>query len=433
VSEQGFYDTAPKRTILVADDEKHIAEAIAITLDQEGLETTVTHDGDQALAMAYVLQPDLILLDVMMPGRSGVEVCATLKSDPSTASIPVVLITAKTQPQDRIAGFAAGADEYLTKPFSPTELIALVSRLLAGGPIEPRPRDLLQPVKPVDPPNLATMAADQLVVYARELRELVEREQSQRKALEQAHQRLGELDRLKAAFLSVVTHELLTPFGGIGLPLQVLQRNSEDLAPGQHDALEELATEIAGLHQMVRGVVKFAELMNKRREPQPGYYALDLVIPAAVQPVAVLAQSRQVDFRCMIPYGIPKVHADPELLGEAVFQMAHNAVKFNVPGGQAEVRGFQSGEWVVIEVSDTGVGLTPERLALLGQPFEQSADALRRGREGLGIGWAFVCYVAEVHAGQTHVESRGPGQGSTFALALPRASAEPTPLAGAGP
>jgi signal transduction histidine kinase len=166
-------------------------------------------------------------------------------------------------------------------------------------------------------------------------------------------------------------------------------------------------------------VIKFAELMNKRRELQPGYYILQQVIPNAVQPVAILAQGRQVDFRCWIPSDLPKVRTDPELLSEAVYQMAHNAVKFNLSGGRARVSAFPSNGWVVIEVSDTGVGLTPERLAILGQPFEQSADALRRGREGLGIGWAFVGYVAELHGGRTHVESPGPGQGSTFSLALP--------------
>ncbi|HEC34690.1 MAG TPA: HAMP domain-containing histidine kinase, partial [Chloroflexi bacterium] len=127
----------------------------------------------------------------------------------------------------------------------------------------------------------------------------------------------------------------------------------------------------------------------------------------------------EVDFRVFVPADLPQVYADPELLAEAVFQMAHNAVKFNLPGGRAQVQAFVSGEWVVIEVTDTGVGLTPERLAVLGQPFEQSADALRRGREGLGIGWTFVCYVAEVHSGWTRVESPGPGKGSIFSLGLP--------------
>ena len=416
MSGQELQGHVPKRTILVADDEELIAEALGATLDQEGLETIVTYDGNQALKMARQLQPDLILLDVMMPGMSGVEVCATLKQDPATAPIPVVLITAMGEKQDRKAGFAAGAAEYLIKPFSPTELIALVNRLLAGQPVQPRQRE----------PDVATMAADQMVIYARELRDLVEKEQSQRKELEAAHERLGELDRLKAAFLGAVTHELLTPFSTIGLPLQVLQRQGEVLTEDQRNAMDDLATEIAGLHQLVKGVVKFAELVSKRREPQFGYYELDQVIPPAVQPVALLAQARLTDFRCIAPSGLPQVHTDPELLGEALFQMAHNAVKFNVPGGWAQVRVYTSDGWVVIRVSDTGIGLTPERLTLLGQPFEQSADALRRGREGLGVGWAFVGYVAEVHGGWTQVESPGPGQGqgSTFSLALPVAEEE---------
>jgi signal transduction histidine kinase len=260
-----------------------------------------------------------------------------------------------------------------------------------------------------------------LVVYARELRELFEQERTERQALEKARQRLAELDRLKAAFLSTVTHELLTPFASIGLALQVLQQVSNDFRPDQSAALDNLMTEIAGLHRLVNGLVKFAELVNKRREPQLGYYSLDHLIPAAVQPVAELARSREVDFRVFVPSSLPKIHGDAELLSEAVFQMAHNAVKFNQTGGRAQVRAFESEQRVVIEVSDTGLGLTSQRQEVLGQPFEQSADALRRGREGLGIGWTLVRYVAEVHHGWTGVQSPGPGQGSAFSLALPAA------------
>jgi len=106
--------------------------------------------------------------------------------------------------------------------------------------------------------------------------------------------------------------------------------------------------------------------------------------------------------------------------------MAHNAVKFNKPGGRASIRAFSSNDHVVIEVTDTGVGLSKDRLEMLGHPFEQSADALRRGQEGLGIGWAFVCYVAEVHDGRTDVQSDGAGCGSTFTLALPATPATGT-------
>ncbi|MFQ6101850.1 MAG: response regulator [Anaerolineae bacterium] len=410
-------EDGPKRTVLIVDDEAPLAQALAETLDIEGLQTVVAYNGEEALKLASTLKPDLILLDVMMPGKSGIEVCATLKTDPATASIPVILVTAKAEQIDRAVGIAAGADAYLTKPFSPTELIALVNEAIAGHPIEPFPRQ----------PDLSAMPADQLVVYARELKELFERERLERQALEGAYQRLGEVGRLKAAFLSVVTHELLTPFADIGLALQVLQRQSGDSHSDLQDAVDDLATKIAGLHRLVGGVVKFAELVSKRREPKPTYISLEQVIPWAVQPVAVLAQARDVDFRVFVPSDLAKIRADPELLAEAVFQMAHNAVKFNLPEGQAHVKVFDSKGWVVIKVEDTGVGLSPEQLELLKQPFEQSADALRRGQEGLGIGWTFVRYVAKVHNGKTRVESPGPGQGSTFYLALPMVAGAPEP------
>jgi signal transduction histidine kinase len=400
--------------ILIAEDDPALAEAIAATLDLKGLETVLANNGGDALSKARKLQPGLILLDVMMPGMTGIEVCETLKADPETAAIPVIFITAKAQPADRSRGLAAGASAYLTKPFSPTQLISLVDELLVGEPHAARQAQS----------DLAAMPANQLVIYARELKMLFEQERKERAALENAHKRLDELDRLKAAFLSTVTHELLTPFANIGLPLQIMQRQIDSFSPEQRDTLESLATEIAQLHRLINGVVKFAALVNKQREPRPGRIALDRIIPPAVQPVAILARAREVDFRVFLSPDISQVYADPVLLGEAVFQMAHNAIKFNFPGGSARTRVREENGWVIIEVQDTGTGLTPERLAILGQPFEQSADALRRGQEGLGIGWAFVSYVAEVHGGRTRVESAGPRQGSTFSLALPAANDE---------
>jgi signal transduction histidine kinase len=407
MNEQNFQGM--KQTVLIADDEEALAGAIAATLDLEGLQTVVCHNGEHALALARALQPDLILLDVMMPGRSGIEVCATLKTDPATASIPIVFITAKANETDRMVGIAAGADEYLTKPFSPSQLIDLVNQVLSGRLIEPRMRRS----------DLSDLPADQLVVFAQEWKNLFERERMERRALEEANRRLSELDRLKTGFLSAVTHEMLTPFGSIGLAIQVLQRQSDALQPDQQDVLNDLATEIENLRRLVNGVVKFAELVNKRREPRPEYIPLGQVISTAVQTAEVMAQARGIDFQTIVPNDAPSVYADPELLGEAIFQMAHNAVKFNSPEGWARVRILESNGWIVAEVADTGVGLTPDRLALLGQPFEQAADTLRRGREGLGVGWAFVRYVAEVHGGWTRVESPGINQGSTFSLALP--------------
>ncbi len=409
MSETNTLESHQQQTVLIAEDDPLLAEAIAATLDLEGLETIVTHDGNEALSLARKLQPDLVLLDVMMPGRTGIEVCAALKTASGSSEIPVILVTAKSEKDDQAVGLAAGAHAYVTKPFSPVQLIDLVKETLAGESVEHRTQK----------PSIGTMSLDQLTVYARDLKELWQREREEREALEQARERLLELDRLKAAFVSTVTHELLTPFASIGTTLAVLQKQSKRQETDVRETLEDLSTTIAGLHRCIEGVVKFAELVNKQREPQLGLHGLDEVIPWAIQPVAMIAKAREVDLRLSIPSDLPEVRMDAELVSEAVFQMAHNAVKFNRPGGKARIRAFQSNDRAVIEISDTGIGLTQERLDILGLPFEQSAEALRRGQEGLGIGWAFVCYVAEVHNGQTHVESGGPGEGSTFSLALP--------------
>jgi len=405
------------RTVLIAEDDALLAEAIAATLDLEGLETVVAHNGREALSLARKLLPDLILLDVMMPGRSGIEVCAALKTETKSSQIPVILVTAKSGKEDRALGLAAGADAYVTKPFSPVQLIDLVKETLAGESVEPAPRK----------PSINTMSLDQLTVYARDIKELWQRERSEREALERARERLVELDRLKASFVSTVTHELLTPFASIGTTLELLQRQSEGERAELRETIEDLSTSIAGLHRRIEGVVKFAELVNKQREPQLGRHDLGEVIPWAVQPVAMIAEAREVDFRLLMPEDLPEIEMDAELVSEAVFQMAHNAVKFNKPGGRASLRAFPEDGMVAIEITDTGIGLSRERLKMLGHPFEQSADALRRGQEGLGIGWAFVCYVAEVHDGQTDVQSDGVGCGSTFTLALPASRTVSTP------
>lgn len=402
-------EATSQKTVLIAEDDPLLAEAIAATLDLEGLQTVVTHDGEQALSLARKLRPDLLLLDVMMPGRTGIEVCAALKTSSESSEIPVILVTAKSEREDRALGLAAGADAYVTKPFSPVQLIDLVKETLAGESVEPRPRK----------PSINTMSLDQLTVYARDIKELWQRERKEREALERARERLVEVDRLKAAFVSTVTHELLTPFASIGTTLEVLQRQSQDHDHALKETLDDLSTGIAGLHRRIEGVVKFAELVNKQREPEMGHHPLDEVIQWAVEPVTVIAEARDVDFQLLLPSDPSMIEMDAELVSEAVFQMAHNAVKFNRPGGEARIRVYRVDTMAIIEISDTGIGLSEKRLDTLGLPFEQSADALRRGQEGLGIGWAFVCYVAEVHNGWTQIESAGVGEGSTFSLALP--------------
>ena len=117
-------------TVLVADDERPIVELIRITLEDPHVRVLEAFDGPSALAVAIRETPELVLLDVRMPGIDGVEVCRRLRATPPGARARIVLLTAAGQAQDRARGLTAGADEYLTKPFSPLALMSLVRSLV---------------------------------------------------------------------------------------------------------------------------------------------------------------------------------------------------------------------------------------------------------------------------------------------------------------
>lgn len=131
-SEPTLWEAIAVQKILVCDDEANIRSIMDFSLEAEGFEVIAAADGDEALRLVVSAQPDLVLLDVMMPGSDGLTVCRHLKENPATAHVPVLLLTARGAKADREAGLAAGADDYVTKPFSPQRLIDRINGLLGA-------------------------------------------------------------------------------------------------------------------------------------------------------------------------------------------------------------------------------------------------------------------------------------------------------------
>lgn len=128
-----------KKKILVVDDEPDVTDLVAYHLKAKGFHVETLNDPTASIAAARAKQPDLVILDIMMPDLSGIQVCRILRADPKLARVPIIFLTAKAEPHDRIEGLESGADDYLSKPFSPKELVLRVESILRriGAAVEP--------------------------------------------------------------------------------------------------------------------------------------------------------------------------------------------------------------------------------------------------------------------------------------------------------
>jgi two-component system phosphate regulon response regulator PhoB len=130
-----------KKKILVVDDEPDVTDLVAYHLKAKGFHVETLNDATASIAAARAAQPDLVILDIMMPDLSGIQVCRILRADPKLARVPIIFLTAKAEPHDRIEGLESGADDYLSKPFSPKELVlrveSILRRVAAPAPAAP--------------------------------------------------------------------------------------------------------------------------------------------------------------------------------------------------------------------------------------------------------------------------------------------------------
>ncbi len=160
--------------ILIVDDERDLLSLLDFNFRREGFETALAASGEEALAALRRQAPDLVLLDVMLPDISGTELCRTVKRDPRTQHVPVVMLTAKGEEVDKVVGFELGADDYVTKPFSVRELVlrvrAVLRRAKPGAPAAGRPSAAVGPIRIDADAHRAFVAGEEVALTALEFR-----------------------------------------------------------------------------------------------------------------------------------------------------------------------------------------------------------------------------------------------------------------------
>lgn len=238
-------------------------------------------------------------------------------------------------------------------------------------------------------------------------------------ALEKANLDLQELDKLKSAFIGVITHELRTPFANIVFSIQLLQRHGiEHLSPQQLEQLVELSQQVGMLKKMVDNLVTFATFLSKQGHLKREALEFGRVVTEAVAPLATLAAGKGYTMHQNIEEHLPTLRGDNERLTEAIQHLVQNAIKFNKPNGEIWVNVWATPTHVHLEVKDSGLGVPADKVAGLWDAFAQMADPLKRGAAGLGLGLALVKYVATEHGGEVTATSAD-GIGSAFGFSLP--------------
>jgi signal transduction histidine kinase len=237
--------------------------------------------------------------------------------------------------------------------------------------------------------------------------------------LEMANLQLHEIDDLKSSFIRVVTHELRTPLANMAFSLQILrmygpQRWSSD----QVEQVDQIESNLSLTRVMVDNLISFAAFLNKQVELNLEPLDFKTITSEILAPIKKVSDGKGIDLQVFFVGDLLPIRADRKLLGDAIFQLAQNAVKFTPKGGKIWITCWNATDLLYFDVKDTGVGVPREKLKSLWEGFSQVSDPNLRGQEGLGLGLALVRFIVAAHGGKVWVESI-PGEGSTFGFRIP--------------
>ncbi len=238
--------------------------------------------------------------------------------------------------------------------------------------------------------------------------------------LEKAHSQLNELDRLKSAFIGAITHELRTPIANIQFSIQLIEKyGTDNMLPDQQEQMRQLGNAATHAKIMVDNLVNFATFLGKQGDLKLAEFSFSELLGETIVMLEPHARRKDITLRSDVAdEGLPPINGDRARLGDAIYHLMQNAIKFTGPEGVVTARCWPKDGCLYFAVTDTGVGVPSDKLAGLWEGFEQMADPLKRGLEGLGLGLALVKYVVTAHDGEVTAESVE-GEGSTFGFHIP--------------
>jgi two-component system sensor histidine kinase/response regulator len=345
--------------ILIVDD-RPANVAILEEILGEHYRLKVATCGEVALAIALDFQPALILLDIMMPGIGGYETCRRIRAHPALRHIKIIIVSARTLVAERLQGYEAGADDYITKPFDEEELLAKV----------------------------------------------------------RVHMRLRSLEEVEQCTSNILTllrHETRTPLNGMLAPLQML-RTEPDMAAEERSMLLDMVYESAiALHHLVERVCTLSAMQAGQWDFRYAMTDLCAVVREVISNVATDATERAVTITPELP-ATAITRVDPLQIHQVIKALLENAVHFSPHGSPVGVRVVHMADGICLTVTDRGPGIAPDVFPRVFEAF--TSTDITHHTTGHGLSLAIARQIILAHQGTIEVEST-PGMGTTFTVQLP--------------
>ena len=373
--------TAAPVRLLLADDNADMREYLRRLLSTHWIVEAVA-DGQKALEAVRRLRPDILVADVMMPNLDGLELTRALRKDPATRGLPIILLSARTGEEAIAEGLAAGANDYVVKPFSARELVARVRVQLE---------------------------------IARSL-ESDRTHENARMVNEQFRQAAETTSHARDEFLAVLGHELRNPLAPILTALQLMDMRGEE---GSLRERAVIARQVKHVVRLVDDLLDVSRITRGKVVLETRPIGIAAIISSAIEIASPILEQRKHRVIVDIAQRGLTLEADPFRLAQVFSNLLTNAAKFTDPGGTITISAAEEKGAIVVRVKDTGSGIEPALMPRVFDAFAQGVQASDRAMGGLGLGLTIVKSLVGLHGGAVEARSAGRGVGSEFIVRLP--------------